>query len=64
MVEKLLLIGIVVAGVNSLAVVLYELLGKLKDLTDSDLDNKLYSFLGKFLPLLQKIVGLIGAIRK
>lgn len=62
--EKVLIIAAIVAAVNGVAVVLYGLLEQVKDLTETKKDDKLFELLGKLLPYLQKLVGLIGAIRK
>lgn len=54
--DKWPLILAVVISVNLALSGVYAALGKIKDITQTSLDNKVYDFLGKVVDVLQKII--------
>lgn len=61
LVGKILLV-VVCANIALMAV--FEILGKVKDLTLSDTDNKIHAFLGKLLKALQSLIDWVSANRQ
>jgi len=49
---------------NALLNLVYDFLGKIKDKTESKADDKIWAILGKIVPILQKLVGLLGSIKR